>query len=341
MKKILLPLITLSLLSCSSEDTLEDVNIQNNEIQTKNDLLQRGGGGFVNTPTDPQNKVWQIIDYPWQIYGFYSSFLNKHMYSSSGHPSMIPKTQPGQSWYFLDRALGATDGEGNGNGSMISSWFNTNTQDLVLTTNPNEFTGQNGWEKVNDLGKSFIGNEPGTFPIYRYFRNETKSHFYTRDKNELGDGKNGFVYEGIAFYLKEPAPYEYRIHDGTFYQDKKTNSVYVVMEGQLRMIENTEVLTRVFDFRNKRPLNMPATYINKIDDIEIIQGSRGPMIQANARLSEDVNTGMRYFSDPNGTRGNLKIIPSMLFDIYHFNDGSLVRTTGTNNSRLQELKKTY
>ena len=33
--------------------------------------------------------------------------------------------------------------------------------------------------------------------------NSTNSHFYTRDKNELGDGKEDFVYEGVAFIQRK------------------------------------------------------------------------------------------------------------------------------------------
>lgn len=341
MKKLFLSLVTLSLLSCSTDGNLEDlVDNQGSEIQARNNQLMRNGG-FVN-PIGPEDKVWEVVNYPWQIYGFYSSVLNKHMYSGFPLASELPHSHPGQSYYFLDRALGATDGEGNGNGSMISSWFNTDTEDLVLTTNPNEFAGQSGWVNKGNLGKSYIGTEPGTFPIYRYNRSSTKSHFYTRDKNELGDGKDGFVYEGIAFYLKEPTPYESRIPDGTIYQDKKTNSVYVVMEGKLRMVENIEVLKRIFDFRLVKLLHIPATDIIMVDNIETIQGTRGPMIQADARLTEDVDTGRRYFSDPEGNRVTLKIIPSMsIFNRYHFNDGSIIKTRGTNDTRLPDLKLTY
>jgi hypothetical protein len=39
------------------------------------------------------------------------------------------------------------------------------------------------------------------YPVYRYYRSNTQSHFYTRDWNELGNGNYGFVYEGIGFYV--------------------------------------------------------------------------------------------------------------------------------------------
>ncbi|MBB5644605.1 hypothetical protein [Pedobacter cryoconitis] len=333
MKKLLLSLITLSLISCSKKDDFKDFGIQNKEIQTKTN-------GFVNTPTDSQSKVWTIIDNRWAIYGFYSSHMHKHMYSDIPLPSEIPHTQPGQYYYFLERTLGAADGVGNGN--MITSWFNTNNEDQILTTNPGELNGQNGWKKDRDLGKSYTGNEEGSFPIYRYYRSATSSHFYTRDKNELGDGKDGFVYEGVAFYLKEPVPTEYRISDGSFYQDKSTGSIYVVMESQLRKVESVEVLKRIFDFRATGFLDYLATTIMDVNNIETIKGTRGSSISVNSVLYQDINTGIRYLSNPNDNRGNLKIIPNdKVFKRYHFNDSSIQKTQGVNNLRLEELKITY
>lgn len=335
-KKLLLSLLVLGLFGCTSKKELEDLGIQSKQT---NQSYGFNGSGFKGTSGTEPSKVWEIIPSPWQIYGFYSSYLNKHMYSATG---LIHHSHPGLSWYFLERALGATDGEGKGNGKMITVWFNTYNEDLVLTTDPNEFNGKSGWKKEEDLGKSYVGNEQGSFPIFRYYRNSTKSHFYTRDKNELGEGKYGFVYEGVAFFLKEPAPYEARIHDSNFYRDQKTGSVYVIMEGQIRLVENSEVLTRIFNFRIKRPFNFPATSILPIDDIEMLQGTRGPAISADAKLYEDVNTGRRYFSDPQNGRGILKIIPSaLMFDIYHFNDSSILKTRDVDDSRLQELKVTY
>ncbi|AOM79387.1 hypothetical protein [Pedobacter steynii] len=335
MKKLLLSLITLSLLSCSKDG----FEIQNEETQTKKNQLMYG---FVNTPTvSDSNKVWQVGTNPWTIYGFYSSHTKKHMYSNSPLPSELPRTQPGQYYNFLERTLGAADDKVTGKGNMITAWFNINNEDLVLTTNPNEFNGQPGWKKDRDLGKSFLGSEEGSFPIYRYYRNSTSSHFYTRDKNELGDGNSGFVYEGVAFYLKESGPWEFRIQDGTFYKDINTGYYYIVMESQLRILESLEMIRRVFDFRPDTRYGLPGHPIIELD-IQTIKGTRGPAISANAYLTQDVNTGMRYFNNPQNGRGNLKIIPNdVVFSRYNFHKDNVQKVTGTNNSRLQELKITY
>ncbi|WP_163834103.1 hypothetical protein [Spartinivicinus ruber] len=38
-------------------------------------------------------------------------------------------------------------------------------------------------------------------PLHRYWNLAIGDHFYTADKNELGNGKDGWVYEGIEGYL--------------------------------------------------------------------------------------------------------------------------------------------
>ena len=37
--------------------------------------------------------------------------------------------------------------------------------------------------------------------VYRYNKDATKTHYYTTNKNELGESKNGFELEGIGFYI--------------------------------------------------------------------------------------------------------------------------------------------
>lgn len=143
----------------------------------------------------------------------------------------------------MDRFLGSADGSG----AAISSWIHTGSEDMVLTTDPNEFNGNSSWKKIRDLGKSYNSNETGVLPIHRYYRDQTKSHFYTRDINELGNGAQGFVYEGIAFYLKNSAPIDLRLRDGHFYQDNTTGALYITFESTLRHIDSWETAKRLFN----------------------------------------------------------------------------------------------
>lgn len=38
-------------------------------------------------------------------------------------------------------------------------------------------------------------------PLYRYNRDDTKTHYFTTNKNELGEGKNGYVLEGMCCFI--------------------------------------------------------------------------------------------------------------------------------------------
>ncbi|HCM36227.1 hypothetical protein [Chryseobacterium sp.] len=228
---------------------------------------------------------------------------------------MLPRTQPGEYYYFLERFLGSASGKGK----EITAWFNVNNEDLLLTTTPEELYGQNGWRKDDDLGKSYNGDEPGSFPIYRYYRQKTSSHFYTRDRNELGDGKFGFVYEGIAFYLKnETTEQELRqVHDGLLMKDKTTGYLYIIIEGRIRILETMEVANRVFGVKD-------GNYYPEVNIDELI-GPRGKIVNAGAKLIEDTRTGKIYFLD----NGLLRYIPDpKTLRIYQLNEKAIEKING-------------
>lgn len=317
MKKIyFIGLCLIGLASCSgTNDDLQSTE-QLSQSAAIGDLSQSAKGGFrggdegdgTTESEPPSTGIWLKNSFPDNaIYGFYSNHTKKHLYSPYNRTDMLPRTQPGAYYYYLDRYLGSADG----GGQEITGWFNEINEDYVLTTNPSEFNGQNGWRKNNTIGKSYPSDEPGSFPIYRYFRNKTKSHFYTRDFNELGNGKFDFVYEGIAFYLKDnTVATDVRIHDGKTLQDIATGQVYVVFESRLRLFENPEVA--------KKLIAMVPIKVN----IEDYIGPRGENIDANARLVQDGANGKMYFVD----HGLLRYIPTNeILNSYRFITNYMVR----------------
>ncbi|WP_131828115.1 hypothetical protein [Elizabethkingia ursingii] len=340
MKKMyFIGLSILALASCSpTNDDLQ--NFESPNLSAAKDASLQSRFGFIGSQP---SIVWVKGTIPPKpIYGFYSSHMNKHLYSPFSMANMLPRTQPGQYYYFLDRFLGSAKGEGQ----EITGWFNEITEDYVITTNPSEFNGQNGWRKNDNFGSSYTGTEEGSYPIYRYFRNSTKSHFYTKDFNELGNGKEGFVYEGISFYLKECEPENIRIRDGQFYQDNNTKAYYIVFEGKVRHIESIETIRRVFDFKgDPRGNGQPKEYLISKVNIDDIKGERGLPIIPTALIYQDVDTGIMYFSDPqsNGRGGsNLKKIPNTtVFNRYRFNTDHIVKTRGINNPRINDIEITY
>ncbi|MBT2623696.1 hypothetical protein [Chryseobacterium sp. ISL-6] len=61
------------------------------------------------------------------------------------------------------------------------------------------------WVQEGELGKSWtsgvMGSEGTSTAIYRYNNSKKNRHFYTNNIYEIGPGKDGYVYESIAFYL--------------------------------------------------------------------------------------------------------------------------------------------
>lgn len=74
--------------------------------------------------------------------------------------------------------------------------------DRILTISEAERANlsSSGWSYEGIMGYT------GDFPvplisntIYRYFNPRKNEHFYTKDYNELGSGRFGYIYEGVAF----------------------------------------------------------------------------------------------------------------------------------------------
>ncbi|MDR4953682.1 hypothetical protein REB14_16005 [Chryseobacterium sp. ES2] len=322
-------LCLISIVSCSAPgDELDNVNESPTLNASGNNMMAKGGfRDNPDTPTPPPAGIWtKFFSLTNPIYGFYSNHTKKHLYINYSRVEMLPKSYSGLSYYYLDRLIGSADGPG----PAISAWFNTITNDQVLTTNPNEINGQSNWEKSN-LGTSYNGDEPGSFPIYRYFNGDKKTHFYTRDKNELGDGKDGYVYEGIAFYLKDSPPKDFRIRDGELFQDNNTGTLYIVFESTLRRIESFAVINNLFAVQGK------AYLLSKVN-IEEYTGERGADITSSTQLVQNTNDGKMYLVDD----GLYRYIPSMqIFNTYKFNPDAIQHKPVRMMFKGKDVAKTY
>lgn len=318
------------LLNSKEQDQLQSPDKLNN----KNELA-RGGFRDPSTPTEdtPPSGIWSTSIYITNtIYGFYSNYTKKYLYGNSPLASELPKSYPGLGFYGMDRFLGSADG----NGPVISSWFNTVNNDLVLTTDPNELNGQSHWQK-KDVGTSYNGDEPGSYPIYRYSNSSNKTHFYTRDHNELGNGKDGFVYEGISFYLKESGPKPFRVRDGTFFEDNKTGAVYIVFESTLRRIDSWSVVNGLFDFKPNPRNGKPKDWLILKVDIENYTGTRGADINSSTQLVQNTD-GKMYMVDD----GLYRYIPTtQIFNTYNFNEDAVQHKYVRMMFTGKDIAKTY
>lgn len=69
----------------------------------------------------------------------------------------------------------------------------------LWSINPNEANNSNDWQSLGLVG--YVRSSSDGYPVYRYFNKKGEDHFYTQVFSELGNGANGYVLEGIAFYM--------------------------------------------------------------------------------------------------------------------------------------------
>ena len=70
---------------------------------------------------------------------------------------------------------------------------------ILWSINPNETNNSDKWQSLGLTG--YVKNSATGYPVYRYYSKKGDDHFYTQVFSELGNGANGYVYEGIAFYM--------------------------------------------------------------------------------------------------------------------------------------------
>lgn len=88
-------------------------------------------------------------------------------------------------------------------------------QDYMYTASESEkrtleehyYTGIETYQYIGTAGTVMTSYEPNAIPVYRFWNETTRDHFYTADKDEKEQvesnyysGKDDYVYEGIAFY---------------------------------------------------------------------------------------------------------------------------------------------
>ncbi|MBP9793534.1 MAG: hypothetical protein KBC56_05985 [Flavobacterium sp.] len=121
----------------------------------------------------------------------------KHFYTTNS--SGVEYSQ----YPVYEGVLGTIPGGGD-NVDPIFVLINLSTGDRIMTKNIAErnFLILNGYTYQGIMG--YLGQIPSPYAIksiHRYYSSTRKEHFYTNNYNELGSGKYGYVYEGVAFFL--------------------------------------------------------------------------------------------------------------------------------------------
>lgn len=72
--------------------------------------------------------------------------------------------------------------------------------------------------------------------LYRYNKDATKTHYFTTNKKELGEGKDGYVWEGVACYIHTKKVK----HTVAFYRYANANDFVYTISFDKDIIESKE-----------------------------------------------------------------------------------------------------
>jgi len=100
----------------------------------------------------------------------------------------------------------------------VFRYYSEQSKDHFFTTNPQEIgtttqgqTGNHGYKSEGILGYAFQAHGSTFAPVFRYWHDGHKDHFYTTNGGEIGVtnhgqvGNHGYASEGTAFYVSQHA----------------------------------------------------------------------------------------------------------------------------------------
>ena len=218
MKKIIILSISIfTLFSCRNDESSNEISNSSLNLYSK-------------VPAQDPGNVLQGYDFfPVQLFRFYNG--NEHFYT-------IYNSEGNNNGYALEGNIGyaaypAYNSWPIGSPfSTLTRWRNQKNGDRLITIDVNELNGNyqtftshfavDGLPYSNSSTSGFVynGNPSGdwifegfmgythyqttiTNTVHRYYNPSKKQHFWTTDWNELGNGSNGFNYEGVAFYTSK------------------------------------------------------------------------------------------------------------------------------------------
>ncbi|AZB10075.1 hypothetical protein EG344_15260 [Chryseobacterium sp. G0162] len=188
MKKLLLAsLFLLTLTACERDEA---------EMQVENKVVPSSSLKSITAKGSEKMSMTLV-----QVDRWYSYKVHKHFFGINTRP-------PGQSpneldWKYeqIGFALESVWVPGNSGSSVISMIHPKNLDNLLVTTAVERQSAEaQGYVVIENLGYSIPQNTMNASPVYRYFRPSKSGHLYTKNFAELGNGGNGWIYEGIAFY---------------------------------------------------------------------------------------------------------------------------------------------
>ncbi|MBF4515045.1 hypothetical protein IRZ71_01760 [Flavobacterium sp. ANB] len=183
----------ISFISCSTDEISKNPNAVEKEKPTNVLEEQKSTAENTSTKKNSLSSTSQTTSFsPFTIYRFWDG-SSRHLY-------------PRRMDYALEGVLGMYPvyegilGTVNTGGSVPLYLFKRYSDGKPLwSINPNETNNSSDWQNLGHVG--YVRNSSDGKPVYRYFNKNGEDHFYTQSFSELGNGANGYVLEGIAFYM--------------------------------------------------------------------------------------------------------------------------------------------
>jgi len=192
MKKLLFVLFMISFISCNTDEVSENPTVIEKKSTTTIEE-QRSTTENASTQKNSLSAISETTSFSsFPIHRFWDGD-SKHLY-------------PRRMDYALEGVVGMYPiyegvlGYVNTGGSVPLYLFKRYSDGKSLwSINPNEANNSSNWQNLGIVG--YVKSSSDGNPVYRYFNKRGEDHFYTQVFSELGNGANGYVLEGIAFYM--------------------------------------------------------------------------------------------------------------------------------------------
>jgi len=148
------------------------------------------------------------------VYRYFNPKVNDHLYTTNAAEIGTTTTgKTGNLGYVSEGILGYISPIEFPGGIPIHRYYHTKKSDHFYTVNVNEIgtiivghKGNHGYKYEGILGYAYPG-EHHLNPVYRYYHEGVKDHFYTTNNEEIGttvpggEGKLGYKSEGLGFQI--------------------------------------------------------------------------------------------------------------------------------------------
>ncbi|MBD2536703.1 hypothetical protein H6G97_48645 [Nostoc flagelliforme FACHB-838] len=138
----------------------------------------------------------QVTAYP--LYRYYNPSIVNHLYTTN-----FGELGNGNGGYISEGIAAYISTQQDPGTIPLYRAYSQSATNHFYTTNLSELVAVGGLGYAYEGVVGYIYSLPvtGTIPLYRYYSSKNTNHLYTTNFAELGNGRNGYVLEGITGYV--------------------------------------------------------------------------------------------------------------------------------------------